>query len=132
MTATPIFSDLSSNHQEAVIQECLFLNGTKVGCAVVPYQNIFLGPWIEFPMAPNLVPVNHGKGLITLIDGAEELYLLIETATMPTLNNVDEVLMVGFKICFIFSILLTPVLLYRWKIMGYRLPGKLTHESHFC
>lgn len=102
MTATPIFSDLSSNNQEAVIQECLFLNGTKIGCAVVPYQNIFLGPWIEFPMAPNLIPVNHDKGLITLINQAEELYLLIETATMPTLNNGDEVLMVGVKICFFF------------------------------
>lgn len=61
---------------------------------MIPYQNIFLGPWIAFSGAQNLIPVNYGKGLNMSIDQANELYLLIETETMPNLNNDDDILMV--------------------------------------
>lgn len=126
VTATPISSELCANQQESTIQECLWYNGQQRGCSIVPCQKIFLGPWIAFPTAPNLIPVNHGKGLSTFFDPTNELYLLIETEKMPNLNNDDNTLTVCIKcfLCLIYEFYIH--FNFRWKIMGYQLLGKLT------
>lgn len=84
---------------------------------MIPYQNIFLGPWIAFPVAPNLIPVNFDKGLNAIIDQASELYLLIETETMPNLNCGDDILMVCTVKCCLLSCLV--------KCLFYFSDGKL-------
>uniref|UniRef100_A0A336MRZ2 CSON000373 protein n=1 Tax=Culicoides sonorensis TaxID=179676 RepID=A0A336MRZ2_CULSO len=67
VTATPISSELCSNQQESTIQECLWYSGQQRGCSIVPCQKVYLGPWITFPKPPNLIPVNHGKGLNSIL-----------------------------------------------------------------
>lgn len=61
---------------------------------MIPFQNIFLGPWIAFSAAPNNIPVTYDKGL-NVLDPTNELYMLIETTTMPNLNTGDDILLVS-------------------------------------
>lgn len=100
VTSIPVSSELCSNQQQATIQEFLWFNGNQRGCSITPNQNIFLGPWISFPNAPSLIPVNHDR-VTTSIDQANELYLLIETDTKPCLIN-ENVLMVGQLYIFLY------------------------------
>lgn len=89
----PISSEHCCNHQAATIQDLMWFRGNQRGCSILPQQKVFLGQWISFPSEPNLFPVNHEK-LTSFIDQASEVFVLIETDTMPALNE-EEVLLVN-------------------------------------
>lgn len=87
-------SDLCLNHKQAGVQELLWYNENRRGCSVLPFQRIFLGPWISFPSAPGLIPVSHEKSSV-FIDQTNQIFLLIEADPMPNVNGInDDVLMV--------------------------------------
>lgn len=79
----------------AKIQEHLFNVDIRRGCAILPYQKVFLGPWISFPATSNLIPFSYDQHPTTFIDQTSELFLLIETDIMPSSSSsISDVLMV--------------------------------------
>lgn len=93
ISSVSVSSDLCSNQKQAAVQDLIWYNGRQRGCAVAPFQNIFLGPWISFPAAPSLIPINHDKSS-AFIDQTDEVYLLIEADPMPSVSASDDLLMV--------------------------------------
>lgn len=96
LSSTSVSSDLCSNQQQAGVQELLWYSGSRRGCSVLPFQNVFVGPWISFPSAPSLIPVDHSKSA-TFIDQTNEVFLLIEAEPMPCVSTTagdDDVLKV--------------------------------------
>ncbi|XP_055701269.1 biotin--protein ligase isoform X2 [Phlebotomus papatasi] len=93
---TPVSSELCVNYQQARIRDILWHNGTQRGCTLFPGQSIYLKPWISFPKPPTLVPFAvQGNGLE--LDGESLVYLLLETATVPTTNeNSMQLLIEGY------------------------------------
>ncbi|XP_055680744.1 biotin--protein ligase isoform X2 [Lutzomyia longipalpis] len=93
---TSVSSELCSNYTQARIRDVLWHSGSQRGCTLFPGQSVFLTPWVSFPKAPTLVPfVVQGNGLE--LEEESSVYLLLETETVPTMNeNTMQLLIEGY------------------------------------
>ncbi|XP_063696404.1 biotin--protein ligase isoform X2 [Culicoides brevitarsis] len=93
LTTTFLSSDLCSNHKQATIQKCLYIDEKQRGYVLVPRQNIVLGSWIEYSPAVNLLSSNFRMNNV-LFEESNEIHFLVETGLIPMFHATGDNLMI--------------------------------------
>lgn len=106
-TRTVATSDLCTNATAARIADVIWSSdsGRQQGVALTPKQILCLEPWIEFPAAPSLVPINvtgqASPAAAAAAAGAEPvLYVLLETQVEPVRQKENNVLRVSVQVVY--------------------------------